>query len=221
MGSVYIAPVLMAAALIGHGHTVTVQAGDTLSEIAQANCGTSADYPGLAAASRITNPDLIFPGQAITLNCKPGAAATTLAADPLRHVKHLRHAAHQAHLAGMAEDAQAQVQTATVTYTPKHAAAGYTGTHRSTRHVSSAPATYTPSGGMESCIVAAESGGNARAVNPSSGAGGLYQFLPSTWAALGHSGLPENASVAEQTQAFHQEVAQDGGYSAWTPYDSC
>jgi transglycosylase-like protein/LysM domain-containing protein len=78
-------------------------------------------------------------------------------------------------------------------------------------------------GGMsafQACVIAAESGGNPTAVNPSSGAGGLYQFLPSTWQALGHSGLPENASVAEQNQAFQQEYAQSGT-AAWAPYDGC
>src|SRR5262249_9542806 len=34
-------------------------------------------------------------------------------------------------------------------------------------------------------IVMCESGGNYHAVNPSSGAGGAYQILPSTWAAYG------------------------------------
>jgi soluble lytic murein transglycosylase-like protein len=73
---------------------------------------------------------------------------------------------------------------------------------------------------FQACVIQRESGGNPAAVNPSSGAGGLYQFLPSTWAALGHSGLPENASVAEQNQAFQQEFAQSGT-SAWAPYDGC
>jgi hypothetical protein len=93
------------------------------------------------------------------------------------------------------------------------------------------PATPTPSpaapvsggaapGSFQACVIAAESGGNAQAVNPTSGAGGLYQFLPSTWAALGHSGLPENASVAEQNQAFQQQYAQSGT-AAWSPYDGC
>jgi resuscitation-promoting factor RpfC len=76
------------------------------------------------------------------------------------------------------------------------------------------------SGSYQACVIAAESGGNPSAVNASSGAGGLYQFLPSTWAALGHSGLPQNASVAEQNQAFQQQYAQSGG-SAWSPYDGC
>lgn len=85
---------------------------------------------------------------------------------------------------------------------------------------SPAPASAGAPGSFQACVIAAESGGNPRAVNPSSGAGGLYQFLPSTWAALGHSGLPENASVAEQNQAFQQEYDQSGT-SAWGPYDGC
>jgi len=80
--------------------------------------------------------------------------------------------------------------------------------------------TYSGSGGFQSCVIQAESGGNPSAVNPSSGAGGLYQFLPSTWQALGFSGLPQNASVAEQNAAFAKEYAQSGG-SAWSPYDGC
>ena len=75
-------------------------------------------------------------------------------------------------------------------------------------------------GSFQQCVIRAESGGNASAVNPSSGAGGLYGFLPSTWQALGHSGLPENASVAEQNQAFQQQYAQSGS-AAWSPYDGC
>ncbi len=89
-----------------------------------------------------------------------------------------------------------------------------------TQPASTLTATYSGGSGYQARVIAAESGGNASAVNPSSGAGGLYQFLPSTWAALGHSGLPQNASVAEQNQAFQQEYAQSGG-SAWSPYDGC
>jgi hypothetical protein len=69
-------------------------------------------------------------------------------------------------------------------------------------------------------VIQRESGGDPSAVNASSGAGGLYGFLPSTWQSLGHSGLPENASVAEQNAAFAQEYAQSGG-SAWSAYDGC
>ena len=81
------------------------------------------------------------------------------------------------------------------------------------------PSGATP-GSFRSCVIQRESSGNPRAVNPSSGAGGLYGFLPSTWHGLGFSGLPENASVAEQNYAFAKEYAQSGT-SAWAPYDGC
>ena len=43
----------------------TVVSGDTLSSISARFCGTSADYPSLAAASGITDPNVIYAGQAI------------------------------------------------------------------------------------------------------------------------------------------------------------
>lgn len=76
------------------------------------------------------------------------------------------------------------------------------------------------SGSYQSCVIQRESGGNPRAVNPSSGAGGLYQFMPSTWRGLGYSGSPQDASVATQDQAFQKLYAQ-AGTSPWTPSDGC
>ena len=43
-------------------------------------------------------------------------------------------------------------------------------------------------------IVMCESGGNFEAVNPTSGAGGAYQILPSTWDLYGGEGDPQDAS---------------------------
>ncbi|MEX0993759.1 MAG: transglycosylase family protein [Solirubrobacterales bacterium] len=48
-------------------------------------------------------------------------------------------------------------------------------------------------------IVMCESGGNYKAYNPSSGAGGAYQFMPETYKALGGKyGSPQNAPKWEQ-----------------------
>jgi hypothetical protein len=63
-------------------------------------------------------------------------------------------------------------------------------------------------------IVMCESGGNYNAVNPSSGAGGAYQILPSTWDLYGGSGNPEDASQAEQDEIASQIWADSGG-GAW------
>jgi muramidase (phage lysozyme) len=60
-----------------------------------------------------------------------------------------------------------------------------------------------------------ESGGNYRAVNPSTGAGGAYQILPSTWAAYGGSGLPQNAPPAEQ-DAIAAKIYAAAGPSQWS-----
>jgi LysM repeat protein len=173
--------------------TVTVHPGDTLSAIAGRACGDPADYLALAYNNDVANPDLIYAGQVFQVACQAAAQAI---AD---RYNLLGSAPQPVHYASQPSQAPQQPVSQPV--------------------VTSVSGTIGSSS-MQSCIIARESGGNAQAVNPSSGAGGLYQFLPSTWQALGHSGLPENASVAEQNQAYAQEVAQDG-YSAWTAYDGC
>lgn len=63
-------------------------------------------------------------------------------------------------------------------------------------------------------IVMCESGGNFDSVNPSSGAGGAYQILPSTWETYGGDGAPQNASPGEQHDIAAQ-IWADSGASAW------
>jgi septal ring factor EnvC (AmiA/AmiB activator) len=63
-------------------------------------------------------------------------------------------------------------------------------------------------------IVMCESGGNYSALNPSSGAGGAYQVLPSTWELYGGQGEPQNAPKAEQDR-IAAEIWADSGPSAW------
>lgn len=54
-----------------------------------------------------------------------------------------------------------------------------------------------------------ESGGNYGAVNLTSGAGGAWQFLESTWRSVGGSGRPQDASPAEQD--YRASILWDGG----------
>jgi septal ring factor EnvC (AmiA/AmiB activator) len=63
-------------------------------------------------------------------------------------------------------------------------------------------------------IVICESGGNYGALNPSSGAGGAYQILPSTWELYGGQGEPQSAPKAEQDR-IAAEIWVDSGGSAW------
>ena len=63
-------------------------------------------------------------------------------------------------------------------------------------------------------IVMCESGGNYGALNPSSGAGGAYQILPSTWDLYGGQGAPQDAPKEEQDR-IAAEIWADSGGSAW------
>jgi hypothetical protein len=74
-------------------------------------------------------------------------------------------------------------------------------------------------------IIDCESNGNPSAVNPYSGASGLFQFLPSTWATTapnagygGASALDPEANIA--TAAWLANRYQELGYSYWHPW-SC
>ena len=74
-------------------------------------------------------------------------------------------------------------------------------------------------------IIDCESNGNPSAVNPYSGASGLFQFLPSTWATTapnagyaGASALDPEANVA--AAAWLANRYQELGYSYWHPW-SC
>jgi septal ring factor EnvC (AmiA/AmiB activator) len=63
-------------------------------------------------------------------------------------------------------------------------------------------------------IVMCESGGDYGALNPSSGAGGAYQIIPSTWEAYGGEGAPHEAPKAEQDR-IAAEIWADSGGGAW------
>jgi muramidase (phage lysozyme) len=67
---------------------------------------------------------------------------------------------------------------------------------------------------IPSAIVACESGGNYGAVNQSSGAGGAYQILPSTWSMYGGNGAPQDGSKQQQDQIAAQ-IWSDSGPGAW------
>jgi len=181
----------------GHRSAYTVVSGDTLSRISARFCGTSSDYLSLAGASGITNPNLIYPGQTIKLKCHAAPLQLTVASNGGAHRSAASHA-----------DDRAPGRHA---LPGRHAAPG--------GNVSTAGL-----GGFEACVISRESGGNPRAVNPSSGAGGLYQFLPSTWASLGfasaYPGGAQTAPVSVQRAAFDKLYAE-AGTSPWAPYDGC
>ena len=186
------------------GHYAVVQPGDSLSMISEHEYGTAADWPALWWANRqqVPDPAMILPGQRLLVPGEPGVGPRLI------------RAAQQA----LASSGRAVARAAA---TRPHRA-WVTSTTASTAVAAVQPATsYRGApGSFQACVIQRESSGNPSAVNPSSGAGGLYGFLPSTWHALGFSGLPENAPVAVQDEAFAKEYAQSGT-SAWAPYDGC
>ncbi len=182
-----------------HGsHHVTVRSGDTLSSISQREFGSAASWPALWWANRhsVHNPSMIQVGERLQVpnshKVKPWLTRAALAAIP----------------------APAPVAV------PVAAPAAPSGTGTSAAPVQATASYAGAPGSFQSCVIQRESGGNASAVNASSGAGGLYGFLPSTWQSLGFSGLPENASVSEQNAAFAKEYAHPGG-AAWSASHGC
>jgi resuscitation-promoting factor RpfC len=184
-----------------HGsHTITVRRGDTLSSITKRAYGHASRWPALwwVNRHRVHNPQMIRVGERLTLSdwhpVKPWITKAALGAIPVP-----RQAPAPAAVAAPVAAAAPAAAPA-----PAPAAGSYSGA----------------AGSYQSCVIASESGGNASAVNSATGAGGLYGFLPSTWQALGYSGLPQNAPVSVQNAAFAKQYAQSGA-SSWSPYDGC
>lgn len=77
---------------------------------------------------------------------------------------------------------------------------------------------------FRACVIQRESGGDITAQNPASTASGKYQFLLSTWDALGYGsaypGGAKTAPEAVQDEAFARAYAL-WGVSPWRPYDGC
>jgi len=72
-------------------------------------------------------------------------------------------------------------------------------------------------------VIACESGGNAKAQNPSSTASGLFQFLDSSWAAYGgtkYAARAKDATPAQQYEIANHAYAMSG-LSPWAASRGC
>ncbi|XAO35213.1 hydrolase [Streptomyces phage Francob] len=104
---------------------------------------------------------------------------------------------------------------------------------RKQREINSKPRVYKPRvtqptqnhvapGGIAACIRKYESGGNYRAVNPSSGASGAYQFMDATWTSVtGLPGKAMNYSPAQQDAAFWKLWNNGRGAHNWVTAPKC
>jgi hypothetical protein len=214
---------IQATALISKGRShvlamYVVLPGDTLSGIAQSRCGHANDWSGIYAASRKVvggNPDLIVPGQRLTLRCvdpPTPAPKPVTKSDPAPRRSD--------------EDDSAAQQ-------PVHSNSDSAGSiSGDSSHGRSAPSGgySAPSGGMYGCgaleslwisaggnsgaavmaasIAMAESGGNPNAVSPTSDYG-LWQINSSNMP--GQSMLNPYANVREA-------ISLSGNGSNWGPW---
>lgn len=78
-----------------------------------------------------------------------------------------------------------------------------------------------PAGGLASCIISRESGGNPSASNGQYT--GIAQWSPSSWAGGGgtkYAPSPTAATYSQQLAVLNSMLAS-GQSSQWTPYDGC
>ncbi|MDX6338757.1 MAG: Transglycosylase-like domain [Streptosporangiaceae bacterium] len=193
--------------------THTVQPGDTLSGIA-ASAGVS--LTNVEAANRwIKNPNLIYVGQVV--HVPDGRSGITPAAPTYYQAPATSTTPSAGSDTSAAASGTSSVSSGTSSESSgTSSASSGTGTSSAS---SSTPAASTSGGSAPSsfqqCVSWRESGNN-----PNASSAGLYGILPSTWASLGYSGTAQQASVAQQSQAFQQLYAQYGT-SPWAPYDGC
>jgi LysM repeat protein len=173
----------------------TVKSGDTLSSIAEHFYKNPGFWPVIywANHSRIQYANVIEAGQVLVIPGKPAKVPGPPSA-----------------LGPAPVSVPAQASAPVSSYAPAQQAVP-----------AQTASTYNGGGGsFQSCVIAAESGGNSQVMN-GSGHYGLYQFSASTWGEYG--GNPAdfgNASVGEQSQVFDNAMAA-GGASNWAPYDGC
>jgi hypothetical protein len=203
-------------------HAVVVS-GDSLSKIAASDCGTAQDWTGIYTHNKEViggNPNLILPGQNLKVVCKSMPVATAAPAPAPTTSTTTAHSDPWDGKTGACGDGDEDGYDMPCSALNGGAAQAAPTAPAAAPVQAAAVTGYTAGGSFQQCVISRESGGNAQAVNASSGAGGLYQFLPSTWQGLGFSGLPENAPVSVQNAAFAKEYAQSGT-SAWSAYDGC
>jgi LysM repeat protein len=169
----------------------TVKSGDTLSGIAQANLGSAGKYECLAAANGIENPNLIYVGQDLVLDCSTGEISqqpeNTPASEP------------------PSSDSSTDSST----------------DESATTHDSSQAVSTSGDGSFQSCVISRESGGNPDIWNASGHYGLYQFSESTWEAYGGSASDFGHASVAEQNQVFENAMATPGGEGNWGPYDGC
>lgn len=166
---------------------VTIQPGDSLSKIAKEEDSTVKRL--FYANQEIEDPDVIYPDEELRV---PGE-------DEKLEPRPIPGNAVAAPVATPAPQPAAPQATTTAYQAPQPDT------------TPAAPA--APSGGVWDRLAQCESGGNW-SINTGNGFYGGLQFTPSSWAAAGGSGSPQNASRAEQI-AVAKNLQSMQGWGAW------
>lgn len=190
-GAIALGAIAPSAAHAAEGsQTVTVQQGDSLSKIANAHETT---YVRLFNANpNIAHPDVIHPGEDIRVPAPDEQLADrALPAAPVAVAPSAPAAQTYAAPVAPAQQAAPAPQRSATTTQP------------------AAPA----NAGVWDQLAACESGGNW-SINTGNGYYGGVQFSQQSWEAVGGTGLPSNASKAEQIARAEQLKAIQG-WGAW------
>jgi hypothetical protein len=189
-----------------------------LSGIAASHCnGHANDWTGIYQANRATigsNPNLIQPGQRLTVKCDDPPQLLRLGSTSAAPAAPATGGSYgHPNFCGDGDGdgwdiACPQQQQHAVFTAPAHQASP------------SGPVSTAGMGSYQACVISRESGGNSQVMN-ASGHYGLYQFDYGTWVSGGGAGGDfGHASVSEQNQVFAAVYAARGT-QPWSPSDGC
>ncbi|WP_017549596.1 LysM peptidoglycan-binding domain-containing protein [Salinicoccus carnicancri] len=185
----------------------TIKAGDTLFEIAQQFNVTVSD---LKAWNNLSS-DLIFAGKTITVSGEnaeqaPAVEAPQVEEEPAQQ-NEAENQAQQEEQAAAEQQAQeeaaqqrAEEQAAEERAAAEKAAQQQKQQEKQQVKTENQSTSANSSGQNWGALAQCESGGNSSVVSSNGLYHGLYQFDVRTWKSVGGSGLPSQASAAEQTK---------------------
>ncbi|AKG74780.1 LysM peptidoglycan-binding domain-containing protein [Salinicoccus halodurans] len=187
----------------------TIKEGDTLFEIAQEFDVTVSD---LKAWNNLSS-DMIFAGKTLTVSGENAEQAPAVEAPQVEEPAQPAQQEQSNNEAAEQQAAQQQEQAAAEQAAQKEAAAKQereaaqqqkqeqqAQQQQQTQTENQSTSSSSNSGQNWGALAQCESGGNAGVVSSNGLYHGLYQFDVQTWKSVGGSGLPSQASAAEQTK---------------------
>lgn len=186
----------------------TIKEGDTLFEIAQEFDVTVSD---LKAWNNLSS-DMIFAGKTLTVSGENAEQAPAVEAPQVEEPAQPAQQEQSNNEAAEQQAAQQQEQAAAEQAAQKEAAAKQEreaaqqqkqeqqNQQQQTQTENQSTSSSSNSGQNWGALAQCESGGNAGVVSSNGLYHGLYQFDVQTWKSVGGSGLPSQASAAEQTK---------------------